>query len=300
MVHSYSSNKQTVVWWISYHNIDLMLMRGPAMWAAAIILLSLIPGGFGFHDEGYQYKHDFVDSLFLIPKYRMAFCIIPKCGSTIQSKLLGTLSRYGKTKCSVDTWRWSSPECLGMNIKNVVNDIYKNSSWRKMIFYRNPLIRFQSAFTSKCVPGHDPLRNSVKHCVRAFGAWNITQEHALQQLKKKKKMQDIHFIPQSWYCGNLSKYIDYYDTTFDLDTVRYGEVHDAFINAGLNESSTPKVFSLLREYFPEVKNNKKDPHITEAAQNYHHLYCNKEYLKLLQDYYIEDFKNFNFALPIKQ
>lgn len=281
-----------------------------------IVLLltqSLVSTSAGFHTEEYEYSHNFIDALFLIPKYKLAFCVIPKCGSTMMGELLGLLSTYAHTTCSVSTWRWSSPECLGMNEDDVREQVYLNSSWHKAIFYRNPIVRFESAFISKCLPGHDAPRHSVKHCKRAFGGWNITLAHAMDNLNTTKKMRDIHFIPQSDYCGNLSKYIGYYDSVLDLDRVQREEMFELFHNRGVTAAEAPKVFAILEKAFPMKTTSETatatatgtgtapsgavfDHHITHAAAHVQDIYSHSGYRDLLVNYYKTDLVNFNITL----
>mmetsp|Transcript_22580 Transcript_22580/g.38232 ORF Transcript_22580/g.38232 Transcript_22580/m.38232 type:complete len:288 (+) Transcript_22580:134-997(+) len=287
-----------------------MFLAKPSACTLLIIFLlvrSFVSTWAGFHTEDYEFNHDHIDSLILVPKYKLAFCIIPKCGSTMMNEVMSLLSTYAETKCSVATWRWSSPECLGMDIDDVREHVYLNSSWHKAIFYRNPIVRFESAFTSKCVPGHDPPRNSVKHCMRAFGGWNITLAHAMDKLNTTKKMRDIHFIPQSDYCGNLTSYIGYYDSVMDLDRVQREEVLRLFHDRGVTAADAPKVFAILEKAFPKNNNSalpivtapstvEADHHITHAATHVQNIYSHVGYRDLLLNYYKTDLDNFNITL----
>jgi hypothetical protein len=214
--------------------------------------------------------------------------------------ILGTLAGYANISCSVQTWRYGSPECFGMNETLVLENIYKDPTWHKAIFYRDPIVRFESAFTSKCVPGHDPLRLSVKHCQRAFAGWNITIEQAMHHFNQTKKMDDIHFIPQSNYCGNLNKYAKYFDSKMNLDAVEREEVFNLFENRGINASIAPKVFTLLNKAFPDNQTAPvahESSHITHAAYHAKELYRVKMYREQLLAYYKDDIENFNISLP---
>ena len=270
------------------------------MMSSILLVLYLFASVTSFHTEGYEFQNDFVDALLLIPNLKFAFCIIPKCGSTMITPILNHLSTYANTSCSVNTWRWSTPECLGMNMNDVVKNVYLDPSWHKAIFYRDPIVRFLSAYTSKCVPGHDPLRLSVKHCVRAFGSWNISLSHALRRLNETKKMNDIHFIPQSNYCGNLTKYFRYYDTKINLDNTSRHEILTLFDKTGMNATTAPKTFFLIDKAFPLQQNSNanvpSNHHITHSAEHVEYFYHNVDDRDLLLNYYKEDVANFNTSV----
>ena len=126
----------------------------------------------------------------------------------------------------------------------------------------------------------------------------------MNRLNATKSMRDIHFVPQSNYCGNLTKYIEDYDSKLNLDTVTREEMFALFSRKGVNISNAPKVFALLEKGFPPTNTTaagtaaaQPDTHITHASHHVKYLYEHAQYRDLLLSYYWEDMRNFNLTPP---
>jgi hypothetical protein len=168
------------------------------------------------------------DRLYLYPKGKLAFCGIPKAGITqwlhFLRFTLGAKDYQSIPYCKLDAQQFRFD---GLT-PNVQEEIWKDASWTKAIFIRNPAERLLSAYLDK-VQTHEGQLNPP------FG-YNISFPEFINILSVKEIRHgvnethgamtgltwysDPHWRPQAWSCG-LSENITKFDYIGSLDQAAF-------------------------------------------------------------------------------
>ncbi|KAG5176412.1 hypothetical protein JKP88DRAFT_159115, partial [Tribonema minus] len=90
----------------------------------------------------------------IVPEHKLLFCFIEKVGCTSFNELFRSLrSRYDPSQATGNIWGRNNMTVHGLTEADI--DAYvEDPLWHKAVFFREPLVRFLSAFRSKCEP-HD-------------------------------------------------------------------------------------------------------------------------------------------------
>lgn len=166
------------------------------------------------------------DRLMVIPEYKLLFCYIDKVGCTMMNRIgrmLRFLAYSNDSKSSRSSqssrdemifqaghnWFRNNPKHHGYSLRDV-ETLLMDPTWTKAVMFRDPAIRFLSAYRSKCVVGED----KGTHCKRMFrleGAADsykkFTFDAALDMLQENPQLvieNDPHVMPATNFCGGLS------------------------------------------------------------------------------------------------
>uniref|UniRef100_A0AC35TI38 Carbohydrate sulfotransferase n=1 Tax=Rhabditophanes sp. KR3021 TaxID=114890 RepID=A0AC35TI38_9BILA len=188
-------------------------------------------------------NEEFVRKVVIAPKYKMLNCIMPKCMSTVTSKIFSYL--YDNESYKSFEWQqngissshhlndFSSIKNFLFNKKLGMNEL---KEWRLSVFIREPLDRIISAFIDKCYlerhylelgllyPGKE-LCYGCKTNLTCFLEKQYERSH-LYDLKKITftGYEDQHVFPMNWFCsfGELQHNYTIYKTSSDKSgTLRY-------------------------------------------------------------------------------
>lgn len=156
-----------------------------------------------------------LNRIIIVPEYKLFFCYNEKVGCTMFNDiaralriLTGGLDKKEKDYQSHSTW-WRNTYGHHGYAKKDLATLLNDPNWTRAFFYRDPAMRFLSAFNSKCVVGEDHF----SHCRKSFGKNQLPFFDAIEKLQNDTVHveEDPHFMPASEFCGGLKDTIDYYD-----------------------------------------------------------------------------------------
>ena len=218
----------------------------------------------------------------VIPDYHLLFCRIHKAGSAALNSLLPSISPIPNPQNP--SWTYYQASDYNLQADDLTR-ILQDSTWLKVLIYRDPLERFLSAYRSKCELFHDDVCDTVFHHHRP------TFAQAIQRIILHDDVSpDSHFIPQSSIC-NLRVTLPYFSERFILDTyTAYDNFVDVLKKAHIE--ITPKVnSSLYRNFPPPGIQSMIGAHATHSSNNSTLLaYYNHDcFIRLIANYYKEDY-----------
>ena len=166
---------------------------------------------------------------------RLQLCVYPKGGIKNWRKLhcehnddyLIPYNAPGHTSCTykqppydVDWWKE-----IGLSKADTRKTVYRS---QRAVFLRDPLSRFLSGFLDKCA-----RKREQKHC-EPIGVYGPpVKGSAMESMKKDNRLTfqayvdtfpltwNMHFLPQSFYCGGLYRMIEAYDFVGSMDSRFY-------------------------------------------------------------------------------
>ena len=169
-----------------------------------------------------------LNHVLVVPSHRLLLCRIEKVANTVLSSLMCSLNRehapgarqpqhqaLGDDSAQVFDFEagcdWHTAEAINMRMSlEQIQDAFvtRVRPWTKVVFYRDPLERFLSAFLSKCTDGHDPEWDRKHFCAPIFGSARPTFEHVAGVVGRAGfEMQDgsagDHWRNQVDFCGGL-------------------------------------------------------------------------------------------------
>lgn len=165
----------------------------------------------------------------------------------------------------------------------VLRKIFADPTWKKAIFYRDPMTRFLSGFSDKCKT--EPMR-----CKNVFGSSDISFFEAAERLKHiDPDIKDGHFRSMTRHCGGLDSSLSHYDFVGDLDA-----------KGGSRELVREMLrgFELTEDQFDKVYPNSDMGHETGSAGKVVQFYGGRpETIAAVVDFYFEDYETFKIAPP---
>ena len=218
------------------------------------------------------------------------FCRIHKVGTTGLNHLLEALDT--PVNPQKPSWRHFEASDYGLNSSDVSN-LIKDPSWYKVVFYREPLERFLSAYRSKC---EEFDRDGV--CARVFHNKVPSFAGAIRRIIHHEEFSfDSHFAPQVNVC-NLKETLPYFTGKFLLETSTSGDnmrrvLHDAHIEM------TDKINEILNIYYAPIGSHSDGNHNTHSSNTsallqYYHHDC---FIRLVIHHYQSDYILFKIPLP---
>ncbi|KAJ8605653.1 hypothetical protein CTAYLR_000160 [Chrysophaeum taylorii] len=236
----------------------------------------------------------FLDRLIVVPEHRLLFCYIEKNACTAFNTLFLRVRHQSPRRI----WFHNSYREHGLAADDV-EDLVRNESWHKAVFFREPLERFVSAFKSKCEPGHD--HDGPMRCLRAFARRNVSFVDAVSSIIENDGAlkPDPHFLPQVNFCGGLNATLKYYDTVVQLEpsTAR------ARVSALLEKIGVVDPDLQFSDLFPQ--RGEPYPETPRAAAHFTHSHAKvRAYFqaaprlaRLLAHHYKDDYRLFGIDVP---
>ena len=106
--------------------------------------------------------HSLVHRFIVLPQYNFMFCWIDKVACTNFHKLFNTIEGKKHLNKRHATLYRNDVSTLALN-ESTIHAMLMNSSWYKGVFYRRPLDRFVSAYTTQCKGTRKP-----RHCADTY------------------------------------------------------------------------------------------------------------------------------------
>uniref|UniRef100_A0A0N4ZPH8 Carbohydrate sulfotransferase n=1 Tax=Parastrongyloides trichosuri TaxID=131310 RepID=A0A0N4ZPH8_PARTI len=183
-------------------------------------------------------SEEFVRKIVTVPKYKLLNCILPKCMSTITTKIFSYLYKPH----SYESFEWNHNGISSTTHKNDYNNVYtflqntqttieELKKWRMSVFIRDPLERFISAFINKCYIEREyislgsiyPGKEICYGCKKNLTCF-ILEQYKRSYMYSKRLIkftgyEDQHTFPQNWFC-NFKQFKNYYDifkTSSDIE-----------------------------------------------------------------------------------
>jgi len=243
-------------------------------------------------------KVSFSIGYIIIPSKRLLFCSIAKVGSTSFLSLFNRLSN--------DTIAYGTVQ--GEKIAEILNfefqpDLIKNTSWSKVLFFRDPLERFLSAYLSKCTPGHDSINS---HCP-LLGQSDMSFTKLIRYFKHHnefKTIKDPHWRPQHTFCGGLFDTLKYFDGVYHFSRPSlHNTVTDMLERFGFFPSVDSNVKRHVQRVFPlnsklERLKMSKTGHNTYADFQLQNYFTNHSEIDVVLNIYRGDYDIFNLTVPL--
>mmetsp|Transcript_4917 Transcript_4917/g.8283 ORF Transcript_4917/g.8283 Transcript_4917/m.8283 type:complete len:267 (+) Transcript_4917:213-1013(+) len=219
-------------------------------------------------------RNGLFDRVKLMVSAKTFICGIEKCGIT-------TAEHVAQLVNGDETFEWyqSSPQK-----HNVSFDAYlallNNSLWQSVIIYRDPIVRFISAYNSKCLLRDSDGRRNC-HDVFRLSASHISLEAVAARLPKYG-YSNPHWIPQSHFCGGTVRSAwDSYTHHIPLNNLS-SQVID-LLRDRVKEETLTSIKSYLKQ--AQMSNRK---HVTHAERT--SISSTLRYQ--LVDFYWEDYRLF--------
>ena len=236
----------------------------------------------------------------VLKKSRMLICAVEKNGLSIIQRL-AWLAEDKSPSNMVDYWNRFTPARQKLPFRDFLALMYNDSSWRKVIVYRNPLERFLSAYRSKCLLGD--AHDGRTHCHKVFRLEdeNVSLVNVAYRLRTFGR-HNPHWAPQSDFCGNTTvplwehytHRIPFLNLTQGLLGAFKGRVSDsalAAMSAALRHNHSLLVDSLTKNIPPShlKYTNLDSSHVTNAgAGDGINRSLTPEVMRLLRKFYARD------------
>lgn len=214
----------------------------------------------------FEFKHGLQKTapgvgLIVFPELNFAFCMIPSVTtSTLWSVVLDDMS--SSQGGPVDHFKLQAPQDPFKNHSQQwlspidVSNMFSQENATRIVFVREPLLRFASAFLELCFVDD----NARAACSAMFGVpdESITMKHVVEGALKGEPFMDLmDFAPQSSFCelrqrineytfiGLVSHHSFVHDSSCILDNADLGR-YDAWRNGALlsNDEKTHKELSI--------------------------------------------------------
>jgi len=218
-----------------------------------------------------------LDAFIVVPEHKLLFCYIEKVGCKNFNELFRRLrSRYDPSQME---GHWAARNTPGVHhlTKADLEEMLVSEEWHKAVFWRRPLERFASAWTSKCRGGAD--EDGQQHCQHQFGeaspyplpfeeTISFLANHDLEEGFENDTRFDRHWVNQHHYCGGLEHTLRHYNTVEELtmDTA-HAKVSKMLVQVGVH----PQSIEGFDELFPSTEAVavaeawKSDAHHTDAG-----------------------------------
>jgi Sulfotransferase family len=252
-----------------------------------------------------------LNHLLYLPTYKFIFCRIEKVANTAISAILHKIPRHDNITQQSSIYNHHSITHYNIPL-HTLSEYISDPTWTKAMFYREPLSRFLSAYRSKCE--HFDKDGKII-CRKSFGANFVSFEVAVKGLFKRILPScDVHFAPQSTFCGSLSKSIQYYTYAIELnqsrlrdDTIRILDVVNITSSQDVKDEIDIQLPSIGGSNTSSSNVNKSNSssifhntnHTTHASDTnvLLHYYTEPCYIKLVVEYYRNDYQTFNISYP---
>jgi hypothetical protein len=163
----------------------------------------------------------------VVPEHNLLFCYVEKVGCSMFNHLFRML-RLNHPNVADDpaevahlanfTWWRNTPKHFKLT-RSDLEVILVNPNWTKAVFYRDPRMRFLSAFRDKC---ENTRVGNSSYCQRfgSLGPDSSNFDNVLDQIQSgnRKLLKNPHFAFASDFCGGLGSTLEYYDFVHELNS----------------------------------------------------------------------------------
>jgi len=143
-----------------------------------------------------------LETVLVVPELKFIFCYIPKNACTQFNKMMDVMNGmvpgggwHHQLSSATRAFGWSQEH---------VKKLFRDKSWTKAVFLRDPLERLVSAWRNKC-------RHGAEECKRLGGCPNCIDGDFEAAVGKLQRTEDEHWIKQSRFGGGLPSFIGDYD-----------------------------------------------------------------------------------------
>ena len=213
------------------------------------------------------------------------YCAVEKTGCT----------QWRKMSCLLNGERWQGKPCQGKRPQ-------EEGVGKRIVFLRDPLERFLSAYLDKCV-----RKLGEKHCQPNevfFEKSNGLTEGLEGEENRRAKFEayvdtvplkwNLHFYPASWYCDGLYRTIHDYDFVGTMDQNFYHDLDDLGKQFGKNMTrALEQVFHIRDRITANVSNSGTE---TSAPDHVREFYTGRTIRRVLQ-YVSVDYVKLNLTVP---
>jgi len=205
------------------------------------------------------------------PPKKLAFCYIPKNACEQFNRLLNKLNN--RTGDHGYPFGVSSLGSFGLTMA----DVSRENGWKWAVFLRNPLLRYLSAWASKCFHQEDDAAYCAHGMPSQTGSVGDFERHVLASHSHPGALAgESHWAEQQSACGGLRD-ASGYDFVGHLQGDVNRQVHDMFHMVGAPESN-------VDEYFP--KDRIAGHHYSLSPYQY---YKNATIQKFVHELYARDY-----------
>ncbi|EYB90096.1 hypothetical protein Y032_0223g2653 [Ancylostoma ceylanicum] len=247
--------------------------------------------------------------IFLIsPKYNLATCQIEKVMSTFRSGMFCYLNRkrqFEKEGRNISTEHWSNTLCDDERDERKTFDETIKSLRRNFLMFtviREPLDRFLSGYTNKCVREKRVPEEKCFGCRGSMMCFLKTLKEKLMAFHNNAQSvfgQDIyymrHFAPTTWYCDLEKSFNLMHVIRYDM---REREKLVSDFNSVLHRARVPFI---QRNYISRELLKKLPVHSTSNSKERYEvekeLLSNPQLLMMFVELYYYDFIVFDYKFP---
>jgi hypothetical protein len=183
----------------------------------------------------------------------LSFCTIEKVATTQWRQVFAQLKDptcTTKEPVEPDCCAYETQECFEDNW----DEIQGMKNYSSIVFIRDPLERFLSAYLNKC----ESSQRDRQWC-KPTAVFEDFDNRMLVDLTKRERFSafvdvvplhwDLHFFPQSLYCDGLFRNIDTYDFVGKMDTEFYQYLEGFVRHADSKSSEKARVGKLVNKIF---------------------------------------------------
>ena len=178
-----------------------------------------------------------------------------------------------------------------------------DDSWTKVLFVRDPVERFLSAFVSECQPGHDgPGECALGNKTHPYISFATFMEHARARFANSQLGEAIfsnhHWSPQAHFCGGLSpdKNLPHDNAVYRYSSSTFGtHTADALLRAGVERSLVKAVLSQSLKGGGWMRRGGAS-HVTRAGCKLCQYFSSVEEVQEVAGWYREDYEAFEEVL----
>ena len=221
------------------------------MVAWAIAMLSTLPS----LASSSLLQDQYLDHFIVLPAHRFLFCLIEKNANSGFSALFKAADMERKHAIPLkkgrhpqDTYLWHNPKVYNISLPSLAQHVI-DPSWTKVVFYRDPLSRFLSAFLSKCE--HRDTNDPKPICLNTFGHAYASFHQAVRLLYESPTVTDPHFAQQSRLCGGLTNSLSHYQGVYELNPLTSRDIIVKILRK-IRIPIAGGVAQTLKKLFPKV------------------------------------------------
>lgn len=155
--------------------------------------------------------------ILVVPELKFMFCFIPKNACTQFNRMMNELNGFVRqgAVCSEDDPNYISSwgNVLPAKTLQDMKLLFKDPTWTKGVFLRDPLARLVSGYQSECVPPQE-CGGCMNFETANENAWPNFDEF----VSNIEHGRNPHFDPQASLCGGLVESIDDFDFIGEITT----------------------------------------------------------------------------------
>lgn len=229
-----------------------------------------------------------VDRILVYPKRKLAFCYIEKNAGTQFNALFNQLNNV--TQEGTKVYKRSSLSGMKMDRST----LRPEDGWKWGVFLREPLERYVSAFSSKCIEQEDhgnncrPSVSSVGPSASKSAKMAAFEKSVHLNYKDRDVQNNPHWVSQSRFCGGLNNLEGY-------NFVGYlrGNVNEQ-VRVMLEMADINSAEELANQFFPEQRDDRPlaswitKRRYTDAEINLAEYYSKPSIARRVMDLYSDD------------